>query len=133
MVRIKEVHKKQEMQTKLKPYKRCRRCGSPIVYGGRGPYPIYCDLCGKRRHYERTHKFTLEKQRKEKGLMDNLYKYVDYPTQYDDCGAFVDQTHANWDTFISGGVCIKYLGTVSEWDLDKREYELRKKHGLLKK
>lgn len=121
------------LKKKIKPYRRCERCGSPIIYGGRGPYPKYCNICKRRRCRERNIKWIIKKRDQEKRIFKNINKYIDYPKRYDGFGnAYIDETHTNWDTFIQDGICIKRLGTVSEWDLDKREYELRKKHGLLK-
>lgn len=110
---------------KIKPYHRCLRCGSPCIYSGRGPYPKYCIICRRRRDYEYTHKSMIKKQRRINEIAKRIDKYIDYPMQYDDYGVpYIDQTHANWDNFIRDGICIKFLGSVSEWDLDQRIFRL---------
>ena len=113
--------------------KRCVRCGSPIIYGGRGPYPKYCSICKKKRKSEIDSNFFKKKQQR----INKIAKEIDkYPMRYDDYGApYIDQTHAGFDSIINDKIFIKFLGSseTTKWALDQREYQLRKKHGLLKK
>jgi len=112
----------------IRAYKRCLRCGSPLPHKTK---KRYCGLCivTRIRESDRKYKAKMKKRNIEIGnylkTLGKEYAYKKYDDQNEYC---IDETHANWDTWIDPvrKINVKYLGTVSEWDLKKRIWKLKK-------
>jgi len=104
----------------IRAHRRCVRCGSPIP-----PSLIHCELCKKsiKLSYDREYRRKQREKKKEIMAAINDYTRNEYNYIDDDGYTCIDETHNGWDSFGK----IKFLGTVSEWDLDRRIWKLKQK------